>query len=366
MKNHTRIEIDTKTFIRFWGVLIGFVLVGLFIWKAWSALLMILIAGFIAVSVNPLVRRIDRWLPGKNRKLATALAYVAVVGLLLGVMSIALPAVIGETVRFVSNLPNLVAGAGINWNIVEDIGMNIGIENTREAVMAAIQSFSATFVRDFGGVLFGSAAGAVAFLGSGIIVLVMAFLMLLEGPGLLRSLWRSVDKRTKGNTASFGIRVQEKMLRVVSKYVTGQLTVSLVNWSLTTLSILIIGLIFGLPAGLALPFGVITGVLAFIPVFGSIVGGILVTILLAFSNFPAAAVFFIYYMIYLQLENNVISPRIQSKSISIPILAVIVAITIGFTVLGLFGAIVAIPIAGCIKVFYEEYMVERSLNDNDR
>jgi len=351
----TKIEVDIKTFVKFWGVLLGFLMVGLFIWKAWAGILMVLIAGFLAIAISPLVRRIDNLFPGKNRKVATAVAYTIVVGILLLVLAVALPAIIGETVKFVSNLPGLVENARIDWDAVNRFGKGIGVGNIEDVITSGLQAFSTTFVSNFGGVVFGSLGAIGTFLGSGIIVLVMVFLILIEGPSLLKSFWGQMDKRMKGSDMSLAVRIQDKLLRVVSRYVTGQLSVSLVNWSLTTLSILVISLVFGLSWGLALPFGLITGVLAFIPVFGSIVGGILVTVLLAFSSWPAALVFFIYYMIYLQFENNVISPNIQSKSIDLPVLVIIIAITIGFNVMGLFGAIVAIPIAGSLKVIIEEY-----------
>ena len=61
-------------------------------------------------------------------------------------------------------------------------------------------------------------------------------------------------------------------------------------------------------------------------------------------------------MIYQQVENNVISPAVQSRTISLSPLAILVAVTIGIYVFGIAGGIISIPIAGCIKILIEEYL----------
>jgi predicted PurR-regulated permease PerM len=116
-------------------------------------------------------------------------------------------------------------------------------------------------------------------------------------------------------------------------------------------------MIFGFSYGLALPLGLITGVLSLIPMFGSFIGGALVALLLAMNSLWAGIIFIIYTIIYLQVEANVVSPKIQSKGMRLPALLVLSAVTIGVYMFGLIGAIVAIPIAGCIKVLVEEYGV---------
>jgi len=123
----------------------------------------------------------------------------------------------------------------------------------------------------------------------------------------------------------------------------------------TTVVVFVLALTFGFSAGLALPFGLITGLLCMIPMFGAFIGGILVTVLLAMNSIWAAMVFFVYYLVYMQVEANIITPKVQSKGMHLPALVVLASITVGIYMFGLIGAIVAIPIAGCVKVLLEEY-----------
>ena len=89
--------------------------------------------------------------------------------------------------------------------------------------------------------------------------------------------------------------------------------------------------------------------------FGQVIGCAVVTLILLFSNPLAAAVFLVFYIVYAQVENNGIAPKIQGDALSLSPLIVLAAITVGMYVAGLVGAIVAIPVAGCIKVLIEEY-----------
>ncbi|MFZ1317146.1 MAG: AI-2E family transporter, partial [Candidatus Saccharimonas aalborgensis] len=83
------------------------------------------------------------------------------------------------------------------------------------------------------------------------------------------------------------------------------------------------------------------------------------TLLLLINSVPAAVIFAIYFLIYSQIEGNFIAPTIQSRRIELSPLAILAAVTIGIYVFGITGAIISIPVAGCIKVLVEDYL-ERS------
>jgi predicted PurR-regulated permease PerM len=89
--------------------------------------------------------------------------------------------------------------------------------------------------------------------------------------------------------------------------------------------------------------------------FGPVIGCIGIAALLAFSSPIAGLVFLIVYIVYSQIENNVIAPKIQGSSLKLSPVIILVAITIGIYTFGILGAIISIPIAGCIKILIEEY-----------
>ena len=89
--------------------------------------------------------------------------------------------------------------------------------------------------------------------------------------------------------------------------------------------------------------------------FGQFIGATLVTLILLFNSPLAAVIFAIVYIIYAQIENNIIAPKIQGSALNLPAVAILVAIVIGMYMFGLLGAIIAVPIAGCIRVLIDEY-----------
>jgi predicted PurR-regulated permease PerM len=151
--------------------------------------------------------------------------------------------------------------------------------------------------------------------------------------------------------------IVRRMHAVVSGYVGGQLTVSGIDALCSGATVFIISQFFHeVPANLALPTIAICFVLSLIPMFGATIAGVIVSILLAFNSLPAGIIFVIFFVIYQQVENNIISPRIQSKRIELSPLVVLASVTIGLYVFGIAGGVISIPIAGCCKVLFEDYL----------
>ncbi len=352
MSKAYKVTVDTKTFIRFWLVILGFAAVGFLLAKAATGLLIIGAALFIALAINPLVQKLAKLIPGNGIKLPIAIAYILVVGCLSAFFAIVVPTIINETVNFARNFPETIKTVSDNFGWINDFGRQIGVENLQGEIITNIQKFSSTIVNDLGA-NFATSIGAIGgFIAATILVLVLALFMLTEGPAILDQFWANF----KGNReASRTQSVINRMGNVVSKYVSNALTVALINACCTATVTLILCVIFRLDAGLALPFGLITGVFSLIPMFGSFIGGCIVALLLAFNVWGAGLAFFIYTIVYLQIEANVISPKVQGKGLQLPALAVLAAVTIGVYMFGIIGAIISIPIAGCIKVLIEEY-----------
>ena len=95
--------------------------------------------------------------------------------------------------------------------------------------------------------------------------------------------------------------------------------------------------------------------------FGATIGGILITSLLAFNDVGAAIIYVIFFVLYQQIENNFISPTIQSKRLELSALTILASVTIGLYLFGVAGGIISIPIAGCLKVLLDTYLENAKL-----
>lgn len=352
MSKTYKVTVDTKTFIRFWLVILGFAAVGFLLLQAATGLLIIGAAIFFALAINPLVRKLADLIPGDGIKLPITIAYILVVGCLTAFLAIVIPTIINETVNFARNLPETIKGVSTSFSWLNDFGESIGISNLQGEILNNIQKFSSTIVNDFGA-NFATSIGAIgSFIAALILVLILSLFMLTEGPSLLDRFFMTFKSSKKAARTQTTIN---RMGNVVSKYVSNALTVALINACCTASVTLILCLIFKLDPGLALPFGLITGVFSLIPMFGSFIGGCIVAILLAFNAWVAGLIFLVYTVVYLQIESNLISPKIQGKGLQLPALVVLASVTIGVYMFGIVGAIISIPIAGCIKVLLEEY-----------
>jgi predicted PurR-regulated permease PerM len=114
-----------------------------------------------------------------------------------------------------------------------------------------------------------------------------------------------------------------------------------------------------MPPSLAIPIAVIVFTMGLIPMFGATIGAIIAGILIAINSITAAIIFLVYYFIYQQIENNFISPTIQSRAVEISALTVLISLTIGLSLFGILGGLISIPIGGCLRVLLLDHIEQR-------
>lgn len=352
-----KIEVDTKTFIRFWLVILGLGLIALFLWKAQTGLLLVGISIFLAIAIRPLVKIVNSLNRKKKRPVLSAVvAYCIVVGVLGVTLAVIGPVVVNETAKFVGQIPDTFEHTLGGWDGINDFGRNIGIANLQEEVLVVLQKFSNDFVSNFGSTVVTSVGTAANIVTTTILVLVLTLLFLLEGPGLLESFWEVLERNSDKKSRVVATRKMiTRMTDVISTFVSKQVAVAILDGVITALAVFVLSLVFDFSAGLAFPMGLIAMVFCLIPMFGQVIGCVLITLILFFSSQVASVAFLIFYIVYAQIENNVIAPKIQGAALNLPIVIILSAITIGTYMFGLVGAIIAIPIAGCVKVWLEEY-----------
>lgn len=350
----TRIDIDTRTFVRFWLVVIAFGFAIFAIYNARVALLILGISLFLALALNGPVSRISRVLPGKSRVGATAIAYILVIAVLGAIIFLVIPPIVQQTAKFVQNVPSFVDGASNQWKGLNGLIDQYNLKPQVDQALSSIKDSTASWASNVGRSVISGVGSFFAFLTGSVLVLVLTFLMLIEGPMWMKRLWGLYDDRRK---MALHKRVVNRIYGVVSGYVTGQLTVSAIGAALAGLAVFVLSLVFPqIPAGLAFPTAAITFVLSLIPMFGATIAGLLITALLAFNALPAAIIYIVYFFIYQQIENNFVAPHIQARKIELSALAVLASVTIGLYLFGILGGIIAIPIAGSIRVLLDEYL----------
>jgi len=353
-----KIEIDTKTFIRFWLVVIGFILAGLVLYSARTALIIIGMAFFLAVILSPSVNLLAKVLPNKNRVLSTAIAYIAVVLFLGIVIFLVIPPIVNQTVKFAQNVPNLIDSTTQQSSGITKFIKQSNLQPEVDQVFNSLKSSATHFVSGVGNSLISSIGSVLSILTATILVVVLTFLMLVEGPTWVNRLWklyRDKERMTRHRA------ILEKMYNVINNYAIGQLSVSAIDGFIAGLSVFILSLIFTVPSGLAITTAVVLFLSSLVPLFGAMIGAIFISLVLALNNITAAIIFLLFFIVYQQVEANFISPKIQSKRNDLSVLTVLIAVTIGIYLFGIIGGIISIPVAGCIKV-----LVDNRLSKNKK
>jgi predicted PurR-regulated permease PerM len=180
---------------------------------------------------------------------------------------------------------------------------------------------------------------------------VLTFMMLVEGPRWIAFMRELLPHRYEAQTA----RLTKDMYRVVKGFVNGQVLLA----AIASLLLLPGLLIFHVSYAFAL-LGVVF-ICGLIPMVGHTIGAVIVTLVALFHSPISAVGILAYYITYQQIENYLIQPRLQANTTDMSPLLVFAAVIIGVSFSGLFGGLVAIPVAGCIRVIVLDYLRTKNL-----
>ena len=352
-----KIDVDTKTFIRFLLVVSAFVGTVFLVWKLWPALMIIAISFFLALALNPPVSLIANRLPKHSRVAATALSYLVVLTVLGVFIYIALPPIIDQTNRFIGSLPATVQQVSTKQGVVADIINTYNLQDQLNRLVEGAQQQAGTVAQGIGSSVVNGVTSILTGVVTLVTVLVLTFLMLIEGPEWLKRLWSLYTDPVKLHRHQ---RIAGRMYKVVSGYVTGQVLVAAIAASLGILTLALLIYFFpSIPSSALIPLAGIIFVTDMIPMIGATLGAMLVFTVLLFNDLGAALIFLLYFIVYQQIENNFIQPVVQSRTVALSAMSIFLAIIIGIALLGIVGGIVAIPVAGCLRILIVDYMERR-------
>lgn len=346
------ITVTTETFVRLALLTVATVILLLAIQKAQHALLLIFTAFFFALALNAPVYWLSRRLPGKrrgNRTIATALSFLFVIILLTAFVASIAPPLVRQTENFAQTAPGLIKD-------FRSQNSQTGRLIRRYHLEKQVDSFSAQLsqrTKRIGGTAFSTAQKIGSSVFSMLTIWVLTFMMLIEGPRWLAFI-RDVLPDRHHNMAD---RLALDMYKVVKGFVNGQVILAALASILILPAVLILGI--GYPVALL----VIIFICGLIPMVGHTIGAIIVTTVALFHSTSAAIIILAYYILYQQVENYLIQPRIQANSTNMSPLLVFMAVVIGVSFGGLFGGLVAIPVAGCLRIALLEYLHSQDIID---
>ncbi len=307
-----------------------------------SILVLLVMSMFLAIGLNPTVEFFMR--QGMRRSIAVLLVLVVVIGVLaLFVVAVA-PVISEQIAQITRNAPG--------W--LDDLQTNSQVQKLDDEydVIAKARDY----IQDggFGERLFGGALGVglkvLSAVANSLIVLVLMIYFLASLPSIKHAGYSLAPASRRPRVSELG----DKIIRSTGAYVAGAFLVAIC----AGLSTLVFSFIIGL-GEYAFALAFVVGLFSLIPIVGAFVSGAIMTLLALTVSPTVALVALVYYLAYQQLESYVIYPRIMKKSVNIPGSVTVVAALVGGSLMGIVGALLAVPVAAALLLLHREVFLTR-------
>ncbi|WAL39215.1 AI-2E family transporter [Brevibacterium sp. BRM-1] len=304
------------------------------------------VALFLALGLDPVIQFLEK--RHIRRGLATVLTLVVMVLAVTGVFLLIVPPVVAQIQAFIGNLPVLINElANREW--VKDLEAQFAGSLDLNALVSQGSQWASDpkNILSLGGGVVAVGAGIANFTAGLIIVVILTIYFTATLPSIKRGLYLLVPRSRRAFTES----VTEEVTRSVGRYVFGQVLLAAINGLLSSIFLTIIG--SPLPALLA--FIAFLGSL--IPLVGTLSGSIVIVASCLFVSPSMAIIAGIYYLIYMQIEAYILSPRIMNQAVNVPGSIVIIAAAAGGGLGGVLGAIVAVPLAASLLIIVRRVVI---------
>jgi predicted PurR-regulated permease PerM len=302
----------------------------------------LVISIFLAVALSRPVNYLNRFM---KRGLAIATVYLGMLGVIVALGLLLIPPIVTQVNDLADNAPKYAQDAR-DW--VEKNKTLRKLEDDYD-ITQKLEEEAGKLPSKLGG-----AAGLLSDVGIGIVNKLFAMITILVMTAfLLASGGRWVDEFVDAQPAARGRRLRkifDDVAAAVSGYVSGALLVSFIDGLLAFIVLTILGVPFA-PA-----LAVVMGVMSLIPLVGATIGAVLVGIVTLFHNFPTATIIWtIWAIIYQQIENSFVQPQVQRRTVQVHPFVVLVSVLFGATLLGILGALLAVPAAASVQILIKDW-----------
>ena len=314
--------------------------------SASAVFILIIISIFLAAGLNPAVLFFQN--RGLNRGASVGAVMASVLLFVAAFIAIAIPPLLDQGNQLLDNAPALIKDLNNNA-FINDLNNKYGVIDSLQTKLDSLIKDGQFAITAFGGVI-GVGKAVVSGLVSTITILVLTLYFLASLPQVINIALRFVPATRRDRVS----KLTNAIVGRIGSFVGGQAIIA----ALAATFILIMGLVIGMPyPG---PLAMVVLICGFIPLVGHFIGMSIVTVVSLTDSLTTAAIALGAYILYVQIENYVITPRIMRKSLAIPGLVTIIAALLGASLLGLVGGLLAVPIAAAVLLILDEVVFPRA------
>ncbi|MDX6690331.1 MAG: hypothetical protein QOG15_1788 [Solirubrobacteraceae bacterium] len=319
-----------------------------------QVLIWALVSLFLAMALNPLVDWFQRH-GLRRRGAAVAAVYILATAVLAGLGALIIPTIVQQVSDLINALPgyvrDLTHGRGplgfleTKYHVVERVQKAVNSGGSGGSSLASGASTALDVTRS-----------VVTFIAGVVTITFLTLFMLLEGPEWKVRLIGLLPSERQAHWEA----IVHSIYRTVGGYVTGNLLISLIAGTITTLVLLALGVPF------ALALGLVVAILDLIPLAGATLAAIVVTLIALTHSTSAAIIVLVFFVVYQQIENHVLQPVIYGRTVALSPLVILVSVLVGSQVAGVIGALAAIPVAGTVQILLVDWQKRRRPDVDER
>ncbi|HXT46200.1 MAG TPA: AI-2E family transporter [Pseudonocardiaceae bacterium] len=305
-----------------------------------GVLVLIGLALFLAIGLEPAVsalaqRKVPRW----GAVITVLTAGLAVVG---GFLAAAIPPLVRQATQFVTQAPTTLPRVLNHYPVLNQLATRLQLQQRLQRAFSGDASGAFTGLLGAGQVVFSAVASAL-------IVVVLTVYFVADLPRIRATFYRLVPQSRRPRA----IRLGDEIFAKVGAYVLGNLLISLIAGALTFVFLAI----FKVPYSLLL--SILVAILDLVPVIGSTIAGVVVCLVALSVSLPVCLATIGFFVVYRLAEDYLLVPRIIGRAVEVPALVTVVAVLLGGALLGIVGALVAIPAAAALLLLARELLFPR-------
>ncbi|HAM27343.1 MAG TPA: AI-2E family transporter [Microbacteriaceae bacterium] len=307
---------------------------------------------FLALGIDPAVSWLEKHRFPRWAAILTVL--LGIIAVFVGLVFAVVPVIVDQVNNLLSNLPDFI----------KTVTKSTWIADTQKSLPSWIDlnqliSGAGTWIKDhaatIGGGIFTVGLGIFSGAAGFVIILILTLYFVASLSSMKRGLYRLVPASKRARFSD----LSEQITASVGRYVVGQGAIALANGIASFIFLSLLG-VFGADVKYPALFAFIAFLFALVPLVGTLSGSILITLTTLLLAGPGTALWVgIYYLAYMQIEAYVINPRVMNRAVKVPGAVVVIAALAGGSLLGILGALIAIPVAAAVLLIIGEVVVPR-------
>ena len=320
----------------------------LLLWQLAQVVRWLVIAIFLAVAIGPPVGWLNRH--GVPRVLAIVLAYLVLILVFIGLGALVVPPLVDQVQALVAAVTERARAPGGLDQAVDELANRYGVGGYVDALREQAQELPGQLSVAAGPLLtvtrgiFGSVTALVS-------ILLLTFFLLLDNDRFIAVGLNLFNPAQRPRLR----RLLSQSANAIHGYVNGNLAISLIAGVAAFIAMTVLGMPY------AVALALVVALFDLIPLIGGTLGAAIVVLVALFVNPVTAGILVVYFLIYQQVENNVLQPMVYGRSVSLHPLAIFLAVLAGGQLLGILGALLAIPVAEIIRILGADWLAGRAI-----